>query len=1081
MSDTINNVKNLDSIIFYSGLYGDDAAETLASRQYGTAVEGVGTLRKTSNGKGSYYSEYPSIIYKERELDYSTIGELYQDTLSYVLTVSDSTTIDNAYITNNQYNVIYTYETDLHNNFDNAGSTSLKDLSEFLVGLNTQKYNKLAQYGNNFEVSSVKVHQTYFTWYPEDTIAYYNTISVAYTYTYTYYYLSDSNVDVVLYEDVPVSELRTSYNILLSELDEGEYIHSYRNAYCFANEESDEAISYEDVKDDEVLATSYNEVSRTLGVGEFIHSYTYTYYYIDDNPENVLDETLIPLSKYQEEFIEVSKDKNELENVHIKDESYTGFINELEPYKIGGNYYSYIRNVYTPISSSDSVLAQQINNKLDEFTESHGNDPAVYAYYMYECNADQQLMLDTRSFGVKNSTFKIGFTSLFDNWFGDTIKIHGNYSAGDAIIKVTSGLNDSIFSLFINDETLFANQKLDADESGTFSTEDALTSDDTIEILTPYSIDGIDLSSSKTKLTGVLDLTESGWYTRRCLLRSFILDDGTETKSAITKILGFNELPTLEYIDISNVNALTHTPAIDKLTNLKVFKAAGSNIDSFRPAPDTELYEVDLPETVKSIKLVRNTFVPGEVKVGGELKQFNGVFNYTPNDTLTSLTLRNIDDDMSYALVTSWYDALDTADKLNSTIYLELLGIKWENIPASVLINLRKFDVNNNLSGNVSLIGSGNYKQITRSEYQEILKKYGLAAFITGNNVSNKTYRNLNISLAKNVEDFEFKLTVKNTSITARNLVVDELTGDEVYTAFKYKDTLGIEFNGYEYDNSGNETTISPINNRAANALLDMIYSGEQTEFNFIKDELDSYAYCKLSRSIDTSASDEVKYINAGDILLFNGDTLMIFFEYTTNTNYEYIKIGSIIDDEVVKNRLNQEEYSLPNWFNYPEGGVTTIKFIKSEREIVVDDITISVDKNELSNDDENYILTVTVNVPADIQQAITDGKIANPNIIVGTSNDELEVESIGSYKYKIDFSTLTSSQYVRVFAYAEAAKEETEVITVVYYERIERIEVTNETLLTIAGFEVIDDTLIIPEGVSTEYDPETFTLTINN
>ena len=1081
MSDTINNVRNLDSIIFYSGLHGDDAAETLASRQYGTAVDGVGTLRKTNDGKGSYYSEYPSIIYKERNLEYSTIGELYEDALSYVQTVSESDTIDNAYISNNQYNIIYTYETDLHNDFDNANDYALRDLSEFLIGLNTQKFNKTAQYGNTFEVSSVKIHQTYFTWYPENTTAYYNAVDVAYTYTYFYYFASDSTTDITNYEDVPVSEFRMSYDTLVSNLGADEYVHAYRDAYCFASDDAVDSITYEDVQNDEVLAASYNTISRTLPTGKYIHSYDYTYYYADDNSENVLDEALIPLSEHQKQYNEIAANLTELQYIHTQDDSYIGFITEYIPYKIGGNYYSYIRQAYTTIDSPDSVLAEHINSKLDDFKESHGNDPAVYAYYMYECNADQQLMLTTKSFGVKNSTFKIGFTSLFDNWFGDTIKIHGNFDAGDAIIKVTSGIDDSIFSLFINDETLLPNQELDKDESGIFTTDTALTADDTIEILTPYSIGGIDLGSSKTKLSGVLDLTESGWNSRRCLLTSFILDDGTDTKSTVTKILGLNELTTLEYVDISNVNALTHTPAIDKLSSLKVFKANGSNIDSFRPAPDAELYEVDLPETVKSIKLVRNKFVPGEVVVGGELKQFSGDFNYTPNDVLASLTLRNIDNEMSYSMVTEWYDKLEAANKLNSTIYLELLGIDWKNIPVSTLINLRKFDLNSNLSGIISVVGSGNYKMITRSEYQDILKKYGLAAFIVGNIVNNKTYRNLDILLAKPVEDFEFTLTLNNKSIEARNLAVDELEGEEKILAFKYKDTLVAKINGYEYDSNGNETIISPIYNRAANALLDMIYSGEQTEFNFIKDELDAYAYCKLSRSIDTSASNEVKNINAGDILLFNGDTLMIFFEDTINTNYEYIKLGNIVDDETVTNSVYQEQYSLPNWFSYPGENGTTIKFIKAEREMVVDNLAISADKTELSNDDDDETVTITLTIPADVQAAIEDNKIANPNIIVGISSTEVVLEDLGSHKYKIDFSLLGKSVDVEIFAYAEAAEEETKVSTTVHYTRIDRFDVVTDIILPVAGLEIVDDTIIIPDTVSTEYDPETFTLTINN
>ena len=166
---------------------------------------------------------------------------------------------------------------------------------------------------------------------------------------------------------------------------------------------------------------------------------------------------------------------------------------------------------------------------------------------------------------------------------------------------------------------------------------------------------------------------------------------------------------------------------------------------------------------------------------------------------------------------------------------------------------------------------------------------------------------------------------------------------------------------------------------------------------------------------------------------------------------------------------------------NYPGANGTTIKFVKAEREVVIDNLTISADKNTLSNDDDDETVTITLNIPANVQAAIEDNKIDNPNIIVGTTNTDIVLEDIGSYKYKIDFSLLGKSADVEVFAYAEVAEEETKVSTTVHYTRIDRFDVVTDIILPVAGLEIVDDTIIIPDTVSTEYDPETFTLTINN
>ena len=993
--DRINNVQNLDSILFYTGTNSVVAAEYTEKREFGKPVDKYGTLTRGSDSS-IYFSNFPNVKYKERNTVFSNMNDLYTETLSYVLSnkEDDERIIGNSYITNNRYNAIYTYETDLDNNFDNARSYVKDNLEEFLIGLNNQKFNKEGKYGDNYEVSSIKIDQTYFKWYPENTIAYYNTEVSYESYTYLYYFINDVNKDIY---DGEMTEQLTAY------IDE----------YLAANNKT--------------------ELSPT----DYIHSYSYT--------GQISTETEVP-------------------------------------YIIGGNYYSYVRQSYATI---DYKLAEKIDNKLTYFENKYNNDASIYAYYMYDCNSDINMLLTTLSLGVKESTFKIGFDSKFNKWFDNIINIHAELNENDTIAKITSYKDDEIFSIFKNSTERITgdNVIINKDETFEFKTNSAVDLESNINILTPYSIDTLDLSPIKTKVGTVLDLTENPWIESGIHMKSLILDDGDNTtKSNIEKIFGINEIESLEYLDISNINKFFRTPAIDKLENLKVFKAENSNIDSFRPHQNNVLYDVELPATVKSIKLNGNQFVSGELKVGGELKEFDGKFKYEPNTTLNSLTLRHIDDELSYKLVDDWYNVLNDANALNNVLYLELIDIDWKNVNVNKLINLKHFDLCPDFSGNISITGNGNYHWLTRDEYQNVLKAYGINAFAKGNNISNKIYKNLDIKLAKRCEEFEFSLKVLNKSVQAYNAA-----NEGVYQARLYKDTLGVNFSGYYYDTSDNykEYKISPYGNRAANALLDIIYKDNE-DFTFVKDVLEdvngndvsNYAYCKLNRSIDTANSDEIKNIKAGDILLFNGDTIMIFFKDTVNTVYEYTKLGSIVDETIlVDGRLNVS--SIEHWFD--NNNAATLRFIPSERKPVVQDITISASRDNIQSDDIDNVI-VSVSIPASIVTAIANNEIENPNIIVEADSEIVTIVAKENYNYEIVHNfTFTRTETVKIFAYAEANREDTEVSIELTLESDVIPSTVEDNILLINSPEstVSNGILTISERNDAEYDPATRTLII--
>ena len=1029
----INNIQNLDQIFFTTGEHSVEAASLMEDRLFGQEIEDLGQLSRNNSDGSIYFSNYPTVRYTERKMDLQNMNDLYSNTLSYLTRINETDNFGNGYtyIANNRFNAIYTYETDLQNDFSNADSFITRDLNEFLIGLNMQKYNKTNFYGNTFEVSSIKIDQTYFTWYPKDTVAFVITNEEIRHTDFSYYTLArvsegkydgpwDAEEKVYLVEDPDLP------------VEEREYIE-------FEN------ISY--LKD---YADSYN-----YNLFQEVHSYDYSYF------------------------------------------TYTDYIIGGE----NGDYYSYVKHEYHPISEA---LMDKVSYKLDNFRDKYNNDNSIYAYYMYDCDANLDMILSTKNLGVKQSYFLISFDSLFNKWFDNVINLKAELNEGDEIIKITSANDDKIYSVFKNkvDRITGENVIINKDETFSFVTNSQVSLDDEINILTPYEIDTFDLSPIKTKISTKIDLDETKWKESGNNLKSIIFDDGDDsTKSNLEKIYGLNNTSNLEYINMDNVSHLLATPAIDKLENLKVFTAKGSNIDSFRTKGGLNLYHVGLPDTIKSLKLVNNTFSEGNLKIAGEVKHFDGDLDYTPNSTLSSLTLTNIDNTLSYNLVTTWYNSLGS--NIDSFKYLELQGINWPDVPAQTLIDIKKFDINSNFSGNVTIIGSGNYKWLTRNEYQNIRKYYGLNAFNLNNIVSNKVFKNLNIIPKKDKKEvFEFKLKVQNNTLAEYNNTFEDDDAERT----KFDSLLDLDIKGYQYDSNYNESETSPYYNRAANAFLDLIYNDNITSFTFKKDEIDNFASTKLPRTIDTSNSVEIRNIKNGDILLFNGDTLIIYFEDVTNSPYEFIKLGNI-KDTMIENKDFVPESSLSHWFTVEDE--TIIEFIPSEREKVIQELTLSFeDDNNIiyDKDEEGQPNTQGLIINVDIDEFAKEhlDEIQYKEIIVDYDSNLLqvnrlesdshyrsyEVKPINGYVFET-FKSTNISFYVEFdssdpdnMVEPEDTMSTSEIILRTRIEYSYYDERTHSLMLstTIYSFDENTNSLIINTqiGVDTYYDETTHTLTID-
>ena len=578
-------------------------------------------------------------------------------------------------------------------------------------------------------------------------------------------------------------------------------------------------------------------------------------------------------------------------------------------YELAGNdYYAYIRSEYVTMDGTErNFISEAVVKDLNKFEEKYDHNHALYSYYMYDCDGDIEITLDSNHLGVKKSVIPVRFDSQFNHWFTYNIAIPVKIDYADVpVATITSATDNAIFSVRKNENEAVCgdNVTLNEGESHTFTTtatfdkhqetqgegenETTVEVKDTLSILTPWDIETLDLTALQDSFDGELNLNASNWVNAKGIkMKSLLIGTGaTERIEGLTKITGLNELTTLETIDLTRCGNLTSTPAINNLVNLHTFKAKNAAITTFRPADNAVLNNVELnSEAIKLLKLVGVTI--------------NGTFDYTPTTALKSLTLDNVTGLDTYQFVNDWYNVLDAADAVDSVIYLSLKGIDWNNVPVSFMENLRKFDINE-ISGSINIIGSGANGMLTRDEYNEILHLYGLNAFNVGAATNKfKIYPELDLYCVANgdykCEDYEFSPTVENITVYT----------DQMYSTMPTTLDVTIE------------------DNIAGNAFLDML---PEDKFTFVWDEVEKYAYCQLDKTIDTSDSVPYSRINAGDIMLYNGDTILIFGENISNSLYEYVKIGKLVTTD--ENEKFGRNYStILYWFN---NGTTDLHFIEA-------------------------------------------------------------------------------------------------------------------------------------------------------
>ena len=586
------------------------------------------------------------------------------------------------------------------------------------------------------------------------------------------------------------------------------------------------------------------------------------------------------------------------------------------------DYYTYSKKEYLPIKDT---LISTISYQVEQFEDKYGNDENLYTYYMYDCIVDIPMTLTTKSIGTKKSTFEMRYYSEYDNWFGTGIPAYFNFGVVPSF--AVKAYEDGTFGARINENVNIydSDVQLQSGYSYLFTIDNEGDEyDNTTEftILSPENMYELVLNN----LSGTINLTKTGWTSKANHLTYLSINNVDPEKDELEKILGINDLVNLKSLQITNCNNLKSTPAISNLTKLEKFVADASNIESFKPADGVKLEYVSLPETTKAIRLKDVEF------------DKDSIFYLKKYDSLNSLTFDNVSGIDTLSEVMKWNTVLKTSNKLipDSLIHLGLNEFEWENTPVSIMEDIKKFDLDIN-EGTISLVGTGNYGMLSREEYISMTKLYGVNAFISQAS-SEKVFPNLDLQKKVNMlQEWEYKF-----NMTAEvNGSVNENVAD---MQFDYSES----FNSTENTN----------NIIAVNAIVGQILATPTLQFAYDEDRKSvSHTFSKSIDTKDTPYTNSA--IEAGDVLLYNGDTIKIFTSRLSKAEnkFNYIKLGTI-----------SNLTSLLMWFSLSNRDVVDITFSQSPRPEVVNNIIVAnedeltINSVDIVEDKEDVMIIVDVN-----------------------------------------------------------------------------------------------------------------------
>lgn len=185
-------------------------------------------------------------------------------------------------------------------------------------------------------------------------------------------------------------------------------------------------------------------------------------------------------------------------------------------------------------------------------------------------------------------------------------------------------------------------------------------------------------------------------------------------------------LGNLEYLDITNFAGITNVPT-ESFPNLHVLKASGSKIGSFIPAEGSVYTLVELPESIKTLRLKDINFTG----VNGTETGLTASFKYKPTTNLEKMELSNnkeLGKEYWNRLVYPWISAINASTQA-SLLYrsksLTLGNVNWSFSDLNDVWKMKNFKEKGksfSISGTIDLRQCGN---LSSENIEELKNLFG--------------------------------------------------------------------------------------------------------------------------------------------------------------------------------------------------------------------------------------------------------------------------------------------------------------------------------------------------------------------
>jgi len=201
------------------------------------------------------------------------------------------------------------------------------------------------------------------------------------------------------------------------------------------------------------------------------------------------------------------------------------------------------------------------------------------------------------------------------------------------------------------------------------------------------------------------------------------LASGKNNTADIPTITGLDVMTRCEYLDMKGLSRVTSFPFLKTMTSLKTLLLKGTGMSAFTCADGASFTTLQLPNAIRSINISRVNWT---------------TLDYTPNNSLRSVTLDYMNDETSFPQVKSfvyaWLDMLETTYGMTNKwtdFSLKLTGVSWNNVPYHRIEQLMNLGYCN-LSGHSYIMCSTEY---TSAQMTTLIERFGDDIFTDGSDM----------------------------------------------------------------------------------------------------------------------------------------------------------------------------------------------------------------------------------------------------------------------------------------------------------------------------------------------------------